>query len=155
MPEIAFCTIEGVEGESNVKDQEGNIDVLQFDHDVSKDVDPLDCSKVRSDRRHSSASFIKYMDKATPVLFQKLVQGETIPSIEIKWYRQPADGSAEPEHYFTHKFESCIITSVRPSMSNALEGGPSGHHECVEFGYRQLTWTSETGGTEFTDEIRT
>ncbi|QDU61519.1 Major exported protein [Planctomycetes bacterium Pan216] len=155
MPEVSFMYIEGIEGESNHKDHEGAIDVLQYDHQVSKEVDPLDCSKVRSDRHHGSVSVLKYMDKASPDLAKSLVQGATIPSIEIKWYRQPADGDTEPEHYFTIKFSDVIVTSYRPSMSNALDGGRSGHLECMEFGYREVTWTSETGGTEFTDEVRT
>lgn len=155
MPEIAFIKFDGIDAESNVKGHDGEADVLQFDHSVSKEVDPLDCSKVRSDRRHGTASIVKYMDKATPLLHQALCQGKTIDKITIKWFRQPAEGSGEPEHYFTHTFDKCIVTSVRPSMSNALDGGRSGHMETIEWGYRQLEWTSETGGTTFADEVRT
>ena len=156
MPEIAYMTIDDIDGESNVKDHKDEIEVLAFDHKVSKEVDPLDCSKVRSDRRHGQASVIKLFDKATPLLHQKLCEGGTIDNIEIKWYRQPDGGGSDPEHYFTHTFEKCIITSVIPNMPNALdpEKKKFGHMETVEWGYQQLTWKSETGGTEFTDDVR-
>ena len=78
MPEIAFVEIDGVEEEeyfSNVKDQEGKLLVLQFDHDVSKEVDPLDCSKVRSDRHHGAASILTYQGKSTPELNKLLCEG--------------------------------------------------------------------------------
>ena len=157
MPEIAFVEIDGVEEEdyfSNVKGQEGKLLVLQFDHDVSKEVDPLDCCKVRSDRHHGQASILTYQGKSTPELNKLLCEGGTVPQIQIKWYRQPDGSSGDPEHYFTHTFKDCIVTAVRPAMSNALSGGDSGHMLTFTFGYKQLTWTSETGGTEFSDEVR-
>ena len=120
MPEIAFVEIDGVEEEeyfSNVKGQEGKLLVLQFDHDVSKEVDPLDCSKVRSDRHHGAASILTYQGKSTPELNKLLCEGGTIGQIQIKWYRQPEGSSGNPEHYFTHTFKDCIITAVRPAMS--------------------------------------
>ena len=156
MPEVAFMKIDGVDGECNVKDHKDEIEVLEFNHAVSKEVDPLDCSKVRSDRRHGQASVVKLFDKATPLLHQKLCEGSTIDQIEIKWYRQPEGGGSDPEHYFTHTFKNCIITSVEPNMPNALDPTKKefGHMEKVEWGYKQLTWTSESGGTEFSDEVR-
>jgi type VI secretion system Hcp family effector len=74
--------------------------------------------------------------------------------VEVKWYRQPPEGGTEPEHYFTHLFEKCIVTSVRPLMKSATDGGRTGHMFSFEFGYRNITWTSVVGGTEFQDSIR-
>ncbi len=156
MPEIGFMKIDGIDGESNVKDHDGEIEVLAFNHELTKEVDPLDCSKVRSDRHHGMASIVKMFDKATPLLHQKLCEGGTIDQIEIKWYRQPEGGGSDPEHYFTHKFVDCIITRMEPYVPNALDPSfrDQGHMEKVSWGYKQLTWTSESGGTEFTDEVR-
>lgn len=155
MPEIGFLFCE-IEGESNVKGQDKAIEVIQFDHSVKKDVDPLDCSKVKSDRRHGEASVVKYFDKASPLLAQKLCEGGTIPEIKIKWFRQPEGGGSDAEHYFTHTFTDCIITRLEPHVPSALDPTKDkyGHMEQVHWGYKQLTWTSETGGTEYTDEVR-
>lgn len=154
MAEVAFCYVDGIEGECNVQGQEGAIEVRGFQHDVSKQVDPLDCSKVRSDRHHGTATLLTDLDKSFPLLMKALVQGETINKIEVKWYRQPPEGGSEPEHYFTHTFDKCIVTSVRPLMKSATDRGASGHMFSFEFGYRQITWTSVVGGTEFMDEVR-
>ncbi len=156
MPEVAYMTIDGIQGESTAKGQKNNIDVLAFNHSVYKEVDPLDCSKVRSDRRHASVQIVKQFDKATPLIFQKLCQGGTISKIEIKWYRQPKGSGSSPEHYFTCTYKDCIFTRVEPFMPNALDPATReyGHMEKVTFGYREVTWKSETGGTEFADDMR-
>jgi len=156
MPEIAFMFVDGIDGESNVKNQDKAIEVLAFDHEVAKEVDPLDCSKVKSDRRHGVATVTKNFDKATPLLHQKLCEGGTIGKIEIKWYRQPQGGGSDPEHYFTHTFTDCIITRLQPQMHNALDpmAREYGHMELMSWGYKQLAWKSESGGTEYTDEVR-
>ena len=155
MPEVGYMVVDDIDGESNIKDHEDEIEVLQFDHEVNKAVDPLDCSKVTGDRRHGTVQVTKIYDKATPLLNQKLCEGGTIGQIEIKWFRQPADGS-DPEHYFTHTFKDCIVTGVRPWMPNALDPSMNSykHMEVLTFGYKQVTWKSETGGTEFADEVR-
>lgn len=156
MPEIGFMKIDGIDGESNVKNQKNMIEVLGFSHEVSKEVDPLDCRKVRGDRRHRTFEVVKSFDKATPLIAQAVCQGKKIKNVEIKWYRQPADGGSDPEHYFTQKFEDVIVTGIRPWVPNALDGATKtfGHMESVTFGYGQVTWKSETGGTEFKDDLR-
>ena len=154
MAEVSFCYIDGIEGECNVAGQEGSVEVRAFNHDVRVQVDPLDCSKVRSNRMHGTAALTTDLDKSFPLLMQKLCTGQTVDSISIKWYRQPPEGGEDQEHYFTHKFDKCIVTSVRPLMKSATDGGRTGHMFSFEFGYRQCTWTSETGGTEFLDEVR-
>ncbi|MCP5069579.1 MAG: type VI secretion system tube protein Hcp [bacterium] len=156
MPEIAFMFVDGIDGESNVQNQDKAIEVLTFDHEVVKEVDPLDCSKVKSDRRHGVANVTKYFDKATPLLHMKLCEGGSIKKIEIKWFRQPEGGGSDPEHYFTHTFLDCIVTSLKPHMDNALDPTKKefGHMELMSWGYKQLTWKSVTGGTEFADKIR-
>ncbi|MBX9652009.1 type VI secretion system tube protein Hcp [bacterium] len=160
MAEVAFAYVQDqggspIEGECNMKGQEGAIEVRAFQHDVSKQVDPLDCSKVRSDRHHGSVTITTDLDKSFPLLMKALCEGATLNEIKVKWYRQPPEGGNEPEHYFTHTFTKCIVTSVRPIMRSATDGGRTGHMFAFEFGYRQITWTSEVGGTEFLDEVRT
>ena len=154
MAEVAYCYIDGIEGECNIKGQEGAVEVRAFHHEVAKQVDPLDNSKVRSDRHHGTVTITTDLDKSFPLLMKALCNGETIANIEVKWFRQPPEGGSDPEHYFTHKFDKVIVTGVRPLMKSATEQGRSGHRFSFDFGYRQITWTSETGGTEFLDEQR-
>jgi type VI secretion system secreted protein Hcp len=154
MAEVAFCYIDGIEGECNKQGHTGAVEVRAFHHEVAKQVDPLDNSKVRSDRHHGSVTITTDLDKSFPLLMKALCNGETINQIKVEWYRQPAEGASEPEHYFTHTFSKCIITGVRPLMKSATEQGRTGHMFSFDFGYRQVTWTSETGGTEFLDEQR-
>jgi len=157
MPEIAFMEVSNdIKGESNVKDQSDKIEVLSFSHEVSKEVDPLDCRRVRGDRRHHVFEVVKSYDKATPMLAQFLCQGKKIDTVTIRWFRADPDGGDKPQHYFTHTFTDCIVTSVRPWMPNALDSSTRnfGHMEAVTFGYGQISWKSETGGTEFKDDVR-
>ncbi len=156
MPEVAFMKVDGIAGESNVKNQKDMIEVLAFSHEVSKEVDPLDCRKPKGDRRHKQFEVVKIYDKASPLLAQALCQGKKVNQVEIKWFRADPDGGSDPQHYFTHTFVDCIVTSVRLWMPNALDGATRnfGHMESVAFGYGQITWKSETGGTEFKDDVR-
>jgi type VI secretion system secreted protein Hcp len=154
MKEGAFMTVEGVEGGCNYVGQEGTIEVLQFDHQVERPMDPDDVSRVQGDRRHGVVCFVKYIDKATPILNKKLCEGSPITSIEIKWFKQPTEESGEPVHYFTHRFETCYLGSVRPSMAGGTTHGGMEHTETVEFGYQHVTWTAEVDGTEFSDDVR-
>lgn len=156
MPEISFMTVTDIDGESNVQDQSDKIEVICFSHEVSKETNPLDCSVVVQDRRHGAATVLKRFDKASPLLNQKLCEGGTIDEIKIEWYRQPDGGGSDPEHYYTHTFVDCIITKMEACMPNALDPlfDRQGHMERVSWGYRELTWKSETGSTEFADQVR-
>ena len=158
MAMIIFCEIQGIPGECNVsyasEYMEGPIEVRQFSHGVFRMVDPLDSSKIVSDRRHNQACIVTHIDKSLPLLFRALIIRAPIEWIQLAWWRQPPDGSSEPEQYFVQTFSHCLITAVCPRIPDATLGTNRGPEVGFCFSFRQVTWNSATGGQEFTDEIR-
>lgn len=154
MAEVAFCAIDGIRGDCNVAGQEGTLEVREFKYCVESEVDPLDCSRVVGKRRHGQVFIRTFLDQSYPLLLQALVESRTIDIIVVDWYRQPEDGSSDPEHYFEIEFEKCVIISISPLMSDATKGDSTGHCFNLTFGFRQVTCESITGGTTATDDFR-
>lgn len=157
MKEGAYMTISGpdIAGSCNYEGHEDTIEVLHFNHWVARPLDPADISRTSGEREFGLVSIKKDVDKSTPLLVKACCEGQTIEKIEIKWYRQPEEGSTEAQHYATNIFEKCLIAGVRPSMAGGTGGG-AGHawEEIIDFGFRQATWRIEDGGIEFQDSVR-
>lgn len=157
MKEGAFLFIRDpqIEGSCNYQGQEGAIEVLSFHHHVVRPVDPHDKSRPAGERIHGTVTIQKMLDKSSPLLIQACSQGRTLGNIRIMWYRQPVEGSTDPELYFVHDFNNCMISAIRPSMAGGTGGG-AGHDwmEVVDFGYRQASWTLPSYGVEFNDSVR-
>lgn len=154
MREGAFLTAEGVPGGCNYTGQEGTIEVIRFRHKVYRPVDPDDVARVHGERRHGAVSIVKFVDKATPLLVMNCCQGNVISEITVKWYKQPTDESADPVHYFTHRFENCHVIEVNMEMEGGTAQGGNEHLETVTFGYSRGEWCHEDAGTMFVDEAR-
>lgn len=164
----AYLTIEGqkqglissgaftMESVGNIY-QEGHEDeilVQAFDHQVSIPTD-VQSGTTSGPRRHGALTITKVFDKASPLIYQALCNGETLTTCEIKWYRTNYDG--HEEHYYTTKIVDAKIVNVKSYMHNCQDPSMASftHLESVSFSYRKIEWTHEVSGTSGDDDWRT
>lgn len=133
-----------IEGSCTVAGKEGTSVVVEFEHDLYIPLDPLS-GQPTGRRVHQPLRVVKFMDKATPKLFQALCTGEHLTEVMLKWYR--IDPTGNEEHYFTTRLEDAVIVAIKPS------GCPLEHMEDVSFTYHRIVWTWEPDGIEYQDDF--
>ncbi len=167
MPTPAYMTVEGAtqgnitEGaftEDSVGNiwQEGHEDevlVQAFNHSVMIPRDPQS-GQPSGLRTHRPVTVTKIFDKASPLMYQALCNGELLPKVEIKWYRTAPSGVQE--HYFTIKLTDAICVDIQSYMPNCQDPANQSftHLEDVSFSYRSIEWTHEVASTTGSDDWR-
>ncbi|MCJ8518570.1 type VI secretion system secreted protein Hcp [Pseudorhizobium tarimense] len=134
---------EGHEGESIVYAFESNAIVPR---------DPNSGTAIGT-RRHEPATFLKPLDKASPLLWQALATGENL-DVELKFFRTATDG--KQQHYYTIKWTDAVLVGgkvILPDTNDAANDS-RGHQEQWSFTYRQCDWTHEVAGTSASDDWR-
>lgn len=140
-------------GNHAVEDHLDECRILEIKHNVFKPADPHS-GQPTGQRVHEPIVLTKLMDKATPLLYNALAQGETLNKVEIRLFRTSPVGALE--HYSTWLLESAIVVGMRAWMPNVLEKRYEqyGQIEDVSLSYASITWTHETAGTEAVDSFR-
>jgi len=140
-----------VKGSVPIKGREGSIEIQQFNHELTLPVDPI-TSKPQGTRRHNPVVLIKEFDASSPYLYRACKDGETLNSVEIKWYQ--IDKSGKETEYFNHLLEGCRVTSVKALMHNTKDAAKkdTGHLEEVSISYDKITWTVVDGTISATDD---
>ena len=150
MPLPAYMEIPDIPGSCKVEGREDTIEVLGFQHEVYMPTDRKDGSATGA-RVHQDMKLVKNYDKASPVMYQFLCNGQVIPDVTIHWYQ--INESGEEEEYYTHTLKNARITSIRPYMPDV--DNPSNeqykHMEEVGLRYEDITWTFVDGSIEYTD----
>lgn len=126
--------------------------IQAFEHNIAIPRDSQS-GQPSGTRMHKPLKITKIFDKASPLLYQALVTGESL-ECEIKWYRTSPEGVHE--HYFTQLIEGAVVVDMTAVMPNCQDpnNGHFGHLEEVSFSYSDITWTHEIGGTEGSDSWR-
>ena len=128
--------------------------VKGFTHNITIPRDPLS-GQPSGQRVHAPFVVTKLMDKASPLLMNALVTGETLPKIEIKQYRTNYEGKLE--HYYTTILEDAVIVDIKGDAPHRIEGvevadvAPLEH---VSFSYRKISWRHEIASTSGEDDWR-
>lgn len=166
MPIPAYMSVEGVtqgliSGDALSEDsvgstyQEGHEEqfmVQAFEHQITIPRD-VHSGQPSGRRVHQPLKITKVFDKASPLLYQAMVTGESLTCV-INWYRTSAEGNQE--HYFTQELEGAVITDIKAIMPNCQD--PSSAHfthlEEISFSYSTITWVHEISGTEGHDDWR-
>jgi len=156
MPYPAYMWVKNSEGNEikgsvPIAGKEGSIEIQEFRHELALPIDPI-TSKPQGLRRHKPITIIKEFDAASPYLYKACKDGETLQSIEIKWYQINKNG--KETEYFNHLLESCRVTSVRALMHSTKESArkDTGHLEEVAISYDKITWTYVDGALSATDD---
>ena len=110
-----FLKISGIEGESSDKQHKGTIEVLSFSWGVSNPSRQGGTSRIASSGKSSVSDFaiMKYLDTASPRLFQSCCQGEHLHEATLT-LRKAGETSQD---YFKIKLTDVLISSIAPAGS--------------------------------------
>ena len=166
MPVAAWMSIKG-EKQGNITDGAGDaksigtltkkghekeILVWAWDHAVTQPTD-VASGGASGTRVHSPVVVTKQFDKSSPLLYQALCMGETLTSVETRFYR--IEGSQEVE-YFKITLEDAKITEVKSWMPNFQDKSLAHlqQMEDVAFRYTKIIWENIATSTTAEDDWR-
>jgi type VI secretion system secreted protein Hcp len=128
-----FVSIQGIQGESTDDNHKGWIEVLSVNLGTNNRLLAGGSSTRSSSSGHGSITIVKTMDKASPVLMQKVSSGQSLGTAELNFMTTDSGGNSV---YLKFTMTDCIVTSFSPSSSGG-EGGPT---ETVTFNYKSAKW---------------
>jgi type VI secretion system secreted protein Hcp len=118
-----FLEVDGVQGESRDDAEANSIDVLSFSWGASAGTDKKGTPRLQD------FNFTHRVDAASPVLFQRLVQGTNIPSAELIGRKA---GGREQIVFLRWCFQDVKVSSVQQGGSGGSSENPT---EQVSFAY--------------------
>lgn len=124
----------------------GTIPLLGYHHEVTA---PRDAASgmATGKRQHKPFTVVKEVDKSSPILYNALITGETIPSLEFGFARQ----GARTGEYLKIRLEQAKVAGISASSGAGSGSGGSVPMEEISFSYAKITWTW-TDGTSATDD---
>ncbi len=138
-----------IEGDVDLAEREGFIEVLNFQHTVKI---PSDSFGIPTGRRvHLPMTLGKVVDRSSPMLYQALCDSELLTEVLIDWYR--TDGSGMEELYYRLRLQNAQITNIDfyvPEVEQA-ETQITGHREKIALVYDHIIWSHEVDGVEYED----
>jgi type VI secretion system secreted protein Hcp len=124
-----FLKLDGIEGESADEKQKNQIQLLSFSWGGSQVTSVAGTGGSGAGKADlSDFSIMKYMDKASPKLFQALVKGTHIKTGNLVAIKSGADGKP----FLKIDFKEMFVTSQQVSASSEI---PS---ESVSFSYNEI-----------------
>ncbi len=101
--------------------------------------------KLTGTRVHAPITLTKETDSSTPYLYKAVTSGQTLKSVEIKWYK--IDDAGKEKEYFNTKLDNVKVVAVRPKMLDIKNPAFEKHNhlEEVELRYEQITWSFKDG----------
>ena len=133
-----FMKVDGVPGESTDATHKDWVELLGFDHGITQ---PASASAstaggATAERcEHRDFAITKYLDKASPKLYDACCTGKHLKEVLIEMCRAGGD----KVKYMEVKMEEVIVSSVQPSGNP--KGGDGFPTERVTFNYGKIAWT--------------
>ena len=143
------CTTPESVGNAYQNGHEDEALVKAFFHNVKIPVDAAS-GQPTGRRTHGAINVSKSIDKASPLLFNALVNGEPLTNVEIKWFRPSISG--KQEHFYTMVLEDAIVVSIDTEMG--MTEGMVSPMEKVSLSYRKIEWRHEVASTSASDDWR-
>ncbi|CAG9182377.1 Major exported protein [Cupriavidus laharis] len=133
-----------IKGSVTVSGREGSVEVVAFDHAVNIPTDS-NTGKLTGTRVHKPIVFCKETDASTPYLYKAVTSGQTLKSVEIKWYK--IDDAGKEKEYFNTKLENVKVVGVTPKMLDIKNPAYEKHNhlEDIELRYEKITWSYKDG----------
>lgn len=130
-----------------------SIEAMAFYHEVAIVALDSGASRSSSARNHGPISFVKRIDRSTPVLLDALKNNKSIDGV-IKFFRMSSDEGVTEKHYEITITDGRVM-SVRTEMmnNNFPEGADVPVMERVSIQYNTIEWTFEgsSGTTQAAD----
>lgn len=130
-----FLQIDGIKGESTDSEHKDWIELLSFNHSISQAASATANSAgggTTGRCQHQDYSITKYVDLASPKLYELASSGKHIKDVTIEMLRASGDKRVK---YMVVKMEQVVISHVSPS------GGGDFPTESVSFNYGTIKWT--------------
>jgi type VI secretion system secreted protein Hcp len=140
-----------IKGSVTQKGREGNIMVIAVSHEIISPRDPAS-GLPTGKRMHKPMLITKELDKATPLLYNVLINNENVTEWELQFWRPSATG-AEQQHY-TVKLTNGNIASIAQRMPNNKNPELMKYetYEEIAFTYQKIEWTWTDGGITAMDD---
>ncbi len=133
-----FIKIDGIPGESTDEKHKDWIEVLSFNHAITQPASATASSAggASAERcEHSDFSIVKYVDKASPKLYEACSNGKHLKDITLEMCR----ASGDKMKYMEVKLEQVLVSHVAPAGS--AKGADNFPTESVSFNYGKIKWT--------------
>lgn len=103
-------------------------------------------------RNHGPITITKSFDKASPLLYQAMVNGERMKEVVLRFYRITKAGLEE--NYYTITLTNATLVSISPIMYNVFDDDLQryDHMEEISFTYARIEWTWEPDSITAADE---
>lgn len=149
---IQFNDSEGnaIEGSVQIAGREGMCEVMEFDHTVRIPTDEQ-MGTLTGVRQHRPMKIVKPYDRASPLLYDALCNGETLSEVVLSWYQ--IDKTGTEVEYFRHTLKDAKISEMNAFMYNTKDPRKEQftHMERVAILYGEITWLYVDGNIEYTD----
>ncbi len=131
-----YLKIEGIPGESTARGFENQVEVESWSWGMSQAVAARGREgTMLADRANPQPfTFVKRIDKASPLLYKAMASGQHFPSVTLTLCR--AGGDKQP--YMRYVLHDCFITSIKPVAGDVPM-------EQVSFNYAKIEWTHIRG----------
>jgi type VI secretion system secreted protein Hcp len=131
-----YLKIDGVPGECTEDKHADWIEVLSFDHGITQPTSATASSAgggTTGQSEHKDFSFVKYIDKASPKLYELCSTGKHIKDATLELWRAGGD----KVKYLEVVMEEVVISGVHPGASKTSDGFPT---ESVSLNYGTIKW---------------
>ena len=126
----AYVRIDGIPGDSTVQSLErgDTIEAVELHFGATRG-------------SYGAIQFRKRIDRASPLLMQRLVAGATIPEVQIRFFRPSPGGSGAEEQYYTITLQNVTVSRIDTDMASTLDPqtAPRPMTELVQLSYQRLT----------------
>ena len=136
MAESWFLKIDGIEGESNVKGHEGDIDIEAWNWGVTQTGGGHGGGGTVGRATFQDMSFVARISKASPKLFMSCATGLHHKSAQLTG----AAAGEKMRPFLTYKLSDVLVTSVQESGS---EAGPPQEHFSLNYAKIEMSFTSQ------------
>jgi len=145
-----------IKGGVTQKGREGKIMVIAVSHEI---VSPRDAASglPTGKRMHKPFVITKELDKASPLLWNVLVNNENIPEWKLEFWtpqQSAATGVGAEKQHFTVELVNANVANIAMRMLNNKnpELTRYAEYEEVSFTYQKITWTWKDGGITANDD---
>jgi len=140
-----------IRGSVTQRGREDKILVLSSSHAIVCPRDPAS-GRPTGKRMHKPFNLTKEVDRASPLLYQALVNNERLTDWQLQFWRSGKDG-LEKQHYTVQLTNAtlCGITLKMPNNKHTRLMRFSEYEE-LSFTYQKIAWTWTEGGVSAADD---
>jgi type VI secretion system secreted protein Hcp len=145
-----------IKGSVTQKGRENKIMVIAVSHEI---ISPRDAASglPTGKRMHKPFVITKELDKATPTLYNVLVNNENVTEWELQFWTpqlNPKTGTGNEVQHYTVKLINANIASISFRMANNKHPDlmKYAEYEEIAFTYQKIEWTWNDGGIVAEDD---